>query len=219
MYPSEWSHEVTGKCFDLLDIYVAKTDYPLLDVRRAELPLALFQLIFKLYNTTFPVLMDLEIRARQFPTRFAYPELVQNVTSATISAWERKVITTLEYNVLIVCAWDFMQVLKVYFPHPWLTSPRKECLEICLSRVSAIFDRHEVPASVLCAFVIHTVATRLMDPPRTLWDLPFVPQEFKDKMMPFRDRIEGMYAEIPAYAFFDDLFQHASTMMHISPLG
>jgi len=188
-------------------------------VRRPELPLAVFQLVFKLYNTNFPALWDLQTLARQHPTRFACPELVQYVTEFTITAWERKVLTVLNYDVLTVCAWDFMVVLRAAFPHPWLTSPRKDCLEICLSRVSAIFTRYHVPASVLCAFVIHTVASKLMDPPRTLWDLRFVPQEFKERMMPFRDRIEGMYAEIPDYAYLDDLFEEASRTMFISHLG
>ena len=213
------SLEEVEKCFVLLDIYVAKTDYPLLDVRRPELPLAVFQLIFKLYNTTFPALEDLRTLARQHPFRFSSPNLVQYVTPETITAWERKVLTVLNYDLLTVCAWDFMVVLRADFPYAWLTSPRKDCLEICLSRVSAIFTRHEVPASVVCAFVIHTVATKLMVPPRTLWDLPFVPQEFKNRMLPFREHIEGMYAEIPPCALLDNLFTQALQMIHVSHQG
>jgi hypothetical protein len=58
-----------------------------------------------------------------------------------------------------------------------------------------------------------------MVPPRTLWDLPFVPQEFKNRMLPFREHIEGMYAEIPVYALLDNLFTQALQMIHVSHQG
>ena len=91
------------------------------------------QIVFKLYNTNFPTLWDLQTLARQYPFRFSSPDLVQDVTTITITAWERRVLTVLEIDVLTVCAWDFMLDLKANFPYPWLTSPRKDCLEICLS--------------------------------------------------------------------------------------
>ena len=122
----------------------------------------------------------------------------------------------LRCNVFNVGARDFLQVLKANFPFDWQIVPRVSCLEICLDTPSATFTLHQVPSSVICAFAIHAVASKLMIYLRTLWDLNFLLQEFKDKMLPYRERIRGMYAEIPPCASLDTILRHSLPMIHIS---
>lgn len=104
-----------GKCIDLLDIYVA----PMMDVRRPDLLLAVFQIVFKLHNTNFAKPLDLQTLSRKLFTVdftcFTCPALVQHVTPVTIAQWERKVITCYDAMCLTWVQGTFSRFSRLIF--------------------------------------------------------------------------------------------------------